>query len=312
MKKIICVLLILLTLVGCKENKEETVVIHTGVLSGPTGMGMVGMMNGDYENYEFSLSPNANDIVAKLTNGDLEIGALPTNLASTLYNKTNGQYVVIALNCSSVLYILSSDDSIKNISDLSGKTIYAYGQAANPEYILNYILENNNLDDVDVIYKEANDISTMMISGEIDTCMLPIPAATTILLKNPNVKKVFSVEEEFNKAGADEKLVMGCLVANKEFVLNHKNEINEYIERYNDSISDVLNNIEVTSKQVVELGIVKDEMIAKNAIPDAGIMCVKGSDVKRMLEGYLKVLYKANPKSIGGSLPKSDFYYDGK
>lgn len=324
MKKIIILVLMLLLLASCGSDKEEEntvgdVPISTGIIVGPTGIGAMMLMDKakeEYTNYSFTLAPNANDVVSRLTNGEFDIGALPTNLAATIYNKTNGQYRVIALNCSGVLYILGNDDSIKTIKGLKGKTIYAYGQGANPEYILDFVLTRNGLDpesDVTIEFmSEASEIVNKMNSDESAICMLPIPAATALLTKNENIHKMFDVTEEFNKISLNGKLVMGCLVANKDFIEAHPEEVELYLDRYEQSVNEALENSDEVSKLMVENGIAGSEELAKKAIPDAGIICVTGDNVKTMLEGYLNILYEANPKSIGGKMPGEDFYYNGK
>ena len=125
--KIISLLLaaVLLTasLAACKKQKADTTDINIGVLVGPTGMGAVKLMDdaekGVYSNYHFTLTPDVTDIVAKLSSGDLDIGALPTNVAANLYNKTSGGVQLIALNCLGVLYILENGDSVQSVEDLN-------------------------------------------------------------------------------------------------------------------------------------------------------------------------------------------------
>ena len=82
---------------------------------------------------------------ACLTNGDFDIAAVATNVAANLYAKTNGGVQICALNTYGVLYILENGDSIQSMADLAGKTIYATGQGANPEYVLEYLLDQNGL-----------------------------------------------------------------------------------------------------------------------------------------------------------------------
>ena len=144
--------------------------VHLGLLSGPTGMGAAKMLAdndeayaqveaGTYEGgtllrYEVTLgSDPANDIVPRLTNGELDIAAIPTNLAATLYNRTDGGIKLLALNTLGVLHILENGDTVNSLADLEGRTLYATGQGSNPEYVLNYLLEANGLDpaaDVDI------------------------------------------------------------------------------------------------------------------------------------------------------------------
>ncbi|MCR5823864.1 MAG: ABC transporter substrate-binding protein [Lachnospiraceae bacterium] len=304
------------SLAGC--GKKEEAEVRVGVLKGPTGIGAVEIMDksesGEYEKYSFTLTPDVQDIVAKLTNGDLDIGALPTNVAATLYNKTSGDVRIIALNCLGVLYILENGDSIKSVADLKGKTIVTTGQGSNPEYVLNFILRKNGLEpgqDVTVEFKESSDVVTTMVSGKADVCMLPVPAATTVLAKNKNVREALDVTAEYDKvADDDSRLTMGSLVARKSFIDEHPDDIKLFLERYSKSIEHVLSDLDASAELVAKYEIVGAAAIAKQAIPKCGIVCITGKDIKPAIEGYYKVLFEASPKAIGGAMPGDDFYYE--
>lgn len=302
-------------LAGCGKKEESEV--RVGVLKGPTGIGAVQIMamsdNDEYEKYDFTLTSDTTDIVARLTNGDLDIGALPTNVALNLYNKTNGGVQMIAINCTGVLYILENGNSINSVKDLKGKTVYTIGQGSNPEYVLNYILRQNGLEpgtDVDIQYKDASEVSTLMISGGAEVCMLPVPAVTTILMKNTNVRKALDVTTEFRNAANDgSELTMGCLVATTDFINEHPDDVKLFLERYEKSIKTVLDDIDAAAELVAQYEITGSAAIAKAAIPDCGIVCITGKDMKPAIDGYFKVLYDASAQSVGGKMPEDDFYY---
>lgn len=301
-------------LTGCR--KEETTV-NIGMLKGPTGIGAIQIMSeaeaGNYEGYNCTLTPDVTDIVAKLTNGDLDIGALPTNTAVNLYNKTNGDIQMIDINCLGVLYILENGDSIHTPADLRGRTIYVNGQGSNPEYVINYIIRKAGLEpgvDVDIQFKDASEIATMMISGEADLCMLPVPAVTTILMKNPDVRKALDVTEEYAAAADDgSQLTMGCIVARKDFLEKHPEEIALFIKRFRESSGYVLENRAEAAQLVAQYEITGSAEIAEAAIPDCGIVSIEGDDMRPAIEGYLRVLFEASPESLGGAMPGDDFYY---
>jgi NitT/TauT family transport system substrate-binding protein len=50
--------------------------------------------------------------------------------------------------------------------------------------------------------------------------------------------------------------------------------------------------------------------IAVKAIPACNITYIDGDDMKAKVNGYLEVLFKADPKSVGGALPEDDFYFN--
>ena len=321
MKKILCVLLVLLTLLtGChKENEPvERVEVNFGVLKGPTGIGASYLLekNSNDESlnkYKVSLAAEATDMISQIASGALDIAAVPTNAAASLYNKTNGGIKIIALNTAGVLYILENGESVKNLSDLKGKKIYAVGQGSNPEYVLNYILKENGLvvgQDVEVEFMDSAELSTLAASGQIELCMLPVPAATTVLVKNQNMRAAIDLSAEWDKLNNGSSLTMGCIVVRTEFYNEHKDVVDKFLKEYEESINFVKNNPQEAGALCEKFEIVANAAIATKAIPDSNLIFVSGSNIKQTIEGYYKVLFEADPKSIGGSIPKDDFYPD--
>ncbi len=295
----------------------STIDINVGVLKGPTGIGAIKLMddseNGVYPNYHFTLTPEPTDIVARLSNGDLDIGALPTNVAANLYNKTSGGVQVIAVNTLGVLYVLENGNGVQSVEDLKGRTIYCNGKGANPEFTVNYILKQHGLtpgEDVTVEFGEPSEIAARMISGEIDLCMLPVPVVTTILMKNPDVRMALDMTKEFSDAAGDgSNLTMGCLAARKEFIEQNPEAVAAFLENYAASIDEVLADVDASAELVAKYEITGNAEIAKKAIPDASIVCITGAELKPALNGYLQVLFDADPASVGGAMPGDDFYY---
>ena len=196
-------------------------------IAGPTGVGLAPLMKKAEEktgrlDYTTSIVGSNDEIVAKLTNKEADIAAVATNLASTLYKKTDGGIKVLAVNTLGVLCLVTKgEDSVTDIKSLKGKTIYATGQGANPEYIINYILEKNGLkagEDVKINFvSQPTELVTAFAQNEKAIAIAPQPAATTITVKNEGAKIVLDMNDEWDKV-SDAKLVMGCIVARKEYI----------------------------------------------------------------------------------------------
>ncbi len=302
--------------------------VHLGLLSGPTGMGAAKMLAdndeayaqveaGTYEGgtllrYEVTLgSDPANDIVPRLTNGELDIAAIPTNLAATLYNRTDGGIKLLALNTLGVLHILENGDTVNSLADLEGRTLYATGQGSNPEYVLNYLLEANGLDpaaDVDIQWLASEELTARMASGDIDLCMLPVPAATTVMMQNSDVRDAIDLNDAWTESGAQGTFTMGCLVARTEWLEDNSELVPGILEEYAASIDYANSNPEEASALIERYGIVPKAAVAQAAIPQANMVCVTGEDMKGIAD-YYQVLFDADPTSIGGAIPGEDFYY---
>jgi NitT/TauT family transport system substrate-binding protein len=325
MKRVVAVALILVLVIGVfagcgKKDKREPGEVRITAIAGPTGVGLVDLMkksaDGDTANkYTFNVVSDPTQAVAAITNGDADIAAVPTNLASTLYKKTDGKVQVLAVNTLGVLHILERGESVKTINHLRGKTIYtdAKNKGANPEYILRYLLEKNGMKPgVDVTIEFAADLDAAIASGEAKIALVPEPKASTYLMQNQGMRRALNVTEEWNKV-SDENcaLMMGCVIARTDYIEKNPDAISLFLEDYMASISAAKNNSEAAATLCETYKIIPKAAVARQAIPNCGLVYVAGKTMKTRLSAYLKVLYDYNPAAIGGALPKDDFYYAG-
>lgn len=303
-----------------KEQSYTAVDMSVACLKGPTGVGMAKLM-ADSEskktanNYTFTVASAADEISGKIISGEINIASVPTNLAAKLYKKTEGKITMLAVNTLGVLSVISSDESVKSVADLKGKTIYSTGEGSNPEYILKYILSKNNLEagkDVTVKFLATNDqLIAALVSGEAEIAMVPEPAATTVLTKKDTLKRAFQINDEWEKV-SDSKLMMGCVVALGSYVNENKAAVDKFLEEYKASIEFANKNIDDTAAACEKYTIVPAAAIAKAAIPSCNVTFVDGKTMKESIKGYFDVLLSFDKTSIGGALPDDDFYYNAK
>ena len=293
--------------------------VNLYVLSGPTGIGAMNLWAaadaGETQNTYHITMPGANDeVVAAISNGDADIAAVATNLAATLYNKTSGGVTVLAVNTLGVLSLLGNGQEIASIADLVGKTIYAPGQGANPEYILRYVLTGNGLDpDKDVTIQFVGEGSELLTVWQTDpeaVIMAPQPVATSILMQNENAATLFNMTDEWDKvSGGDSTLMMGCVIVRNEFLQENPGAVELFLQEYAASIEKAQSDVEGTAALCEQYGLIPKAALAKAAIPSCGLTFVTGAEMKSALSGYLQAMFDADPKSVGGAMPGDDFYY---
>ena len=211
-----------------------------------------------------------------------------------------------------MFYILEKGDSVQSMADLAGKTVYATGQGANPEFVLNHLLTENGVDPagVDVQWMTAQEVTAKMASSEDGVCMLPVPAATALMLQDSGVRQALSLTEEWSKVSSGQ-LAMGCIVARTDYIEENPQGVEHFLTAYQDSIAYMSDpaNLEDAAQLVAQYGITPNAAIAKSAIPQCNLVCLTGEEMKSVLEDYYQVLYDADPASIGGALPYDSFYY---
>lgn len=295
---------------ACSKKQDDTE-IRIAALKGPTGMGMVKLADKqNYPNYTVSIEASPDALNPRIISGEVDVAAVPVNLASVLYNKLDGDISVLAVSTLGVLYVVEAGSEVNSVADLAGKTVYATGQGATPEYILNYLLDKNGVaGSVEVNYVgEHAALATMLANGSAEIGMLPEPNVTSTLAGNDNLRIALNLTEEWNKVCSTE-LVQGVVIARKSFVNEHPEAIEQFLREYEKSSAFVNENIDEAAKLIVDVGILGNVEIAKKAIPNCNISFSKGEAMHKAVEGMLTVLFEANPKSIGGKLPDKDFYY---
>lgn len=317
---------------ACADNKKDdassqpssqytapNVDTNVAILKGPTAIGMLKLMsdtkNGSAKNnYNFEVFTDPTLVVPEVIKGNVDIAAVPTNVAANLYHKTNKGVSVIAVNTLGVLSIVTNGESVSSIADLKGKTIYATGKGATPEYALNYILEKNGLEvgkDVTVEYKgEHSELAALVTAGEAKIAMLPQPFVTTVTNANENVRVALDLSAEWKKISEvkDTELVMGCIIVRNEFLEKHKDAVNTFLNEYSHSTEYANEKHDKTGDLSAEFDILPAAVVTK-AIPSCNIVFMRDDNMKTNVSAYLKTLYDANPQSIGGALPDDAFYY---
>lgn len=306
---------------NASENNENAsgAAVRVGSLKGPTSMGLAELMDraekGETENdYTFTMAGKADELVGSVANGDLDIVLVPANVASILYTKTQGNVNVIDINTLGVLYVVASDDSISSMEDLKGKTLYMTGKGTTPEYVMNYLLSENGLNDGDVTLEfksEAAEVASVLKEDPSAVGVLPQPFATAACIQNEALKPVLDLTEQWNLLNKENKsqLVTGVTIVRSDFLKEHEAAVKLFMEDHKASAAYTSEHLDEAAEMVAALGIVEKAPIAKKAMPACNIVCITGEEMKSALSGYLSVLEAADAKSIGGQLPGDDFYY---
>lgn len=308
-------------LTGCGSGKaEEKVTVKVGALKGATTLGLLPLedkaANGEAgENYEVSMMTAADELLPMMIKGELDIALLPSNVASILYQKTNGGVTVIDINTLGVLYMVSGDSSVTGVEDLAGRTIYLTGKGTTPDYVLHYILSGNGMDadsDCTLEYKsEATEVAALLAENPDAIGLLPQPFVTAACAQNDALSVILDMNAEWEKLQGEDgsRLVTGVTVVRNEFLQEHENAVAAFMEEHQASAQSMNSDVENGAKLAAASGIIAKEPIALKAIPKCNITYIDGADMKQAMSGYLEVLYEQNPESIGGALPGDDFYY---
>ena len=285
--------------------------IRVAVLNGTTGFGIAPLYsdiqsgNDHNMNAKIDFYADATLVAPLVIGGSVDIAAVPTNLAATLYNKTKGAIEVLAVNTLGVLYLIENGETVKSLSDLAGKTVYLPGSGSNPEYVLKTLLELSGLTDkvtLDYTYATPDELTAALASGKASLGVLPEPKVTAAMTKNASLKVAVDFSKEWKTLTGTE-LVQGCIIARKEFIDAHPVAVDNFLKAYEGSVNTLNSDPEKAAAAVVAAGIAANENLVKNALPRCNVTYLVGDEMKNALNEFWGALYAQVPSSVGGALP---------
>lgn len=301
-----------------ESASAEKTTIRIGGLKGPTSIGMVKLMEDDETNstandYDFTVAGSADELTPLLIRGELDMAAIPANLASVLYNRTEGAIQILAVNTLGVLYIVETGNSVQSLADLKGKTIYATGKGSTPEYTLLYLLEKAGLDpekDVTVEFKsEPTEVVALLKAQPEAVAMLPQPYVTAAAAQlGEGFRAAVSLSEAWDALDNGSRCVTAGIVVRTEFAEAHPEAVEAFLAEMAESVDWVNADPADAGEICGALNIVKAPIAAK-AIPNCNLVCLTGEEMISAATGTLETLFALNPSAVGGALPGEDFWF---
>lgn len=332
MKKILAlslVFVLLFSFAACSSSEEdvtedvteETVVTDPAnvlAINGPTAMGMVDLF--DNEAYNFTFTSDATEVVSLMSTGEVDIAACPLNIAANLYVKMEGEVQMLAINTLGVLYVVVNTDvvgdlEINSIEDLVGQTIYTAGEGTTVEYIIDYLLSENDLvdgEDLTIEFlSEHSEVSTKVAAGEAGIVILPEPFVSVALAANENLEVALSLTDEWD-AVSDTQLAQGCVIASTTYIEENPEAVEAFLADYAVSVDFMNDETQTAAPILVEYGVLASETIVNNATENCNIVLITGEEMMEIAQANLEVYYNADASSVGGSLPDDGLYYIGE
>ena len=334
MKKLISIIsiltILLMALVSCSAPETDDYQLKIGYLNGPTGMGMAKLISNNggkdgNEKYSFE-AVTADKVVEALEGGRVDVACMPTNAAATLYNKSQS-VEILAINCLNSIYVITDKDTtINSFADLEGKTIYTC-KGGTPAPILNALLREYGINATvtneyngQIIAKPENLTPVITAKNGAPAIVVapePIITAASLALKSDaSNDNEYSVDIDLgavwkDKFGTD--ITMGCIVARKDVIKNHKALVDNFLNEYKSSIEYIgsSENLDASATLIADAGIMAAAPAAKIALSNLNrggyIAYLDGEDMRSSLE---KVFGAFGMQLIGGKLPDDNFYYE--
>ena len=297
---------------------EEGLTTRVAALKGPTAMGLVCLMDeneGEDAHYSFDLYTSGDEIVPLIAKDEVDIALIPTNLAATLYQKTEGGVQVLDVNAGNVLYVVSHDESLTDLSGLKGKTVYMTGKGTSPDWTLQYLLNKAGMSESNLTIEfksEATEVVSALTQDASAVGVLPQPFATVAMLQDQELSVNFPLENAWKEYSPDGSgIATGVTIVRKAFAEEHPAAVAQFVLDHQASVKTAEENPADAAALIEEYGIVK-AAVAQQVIEHFNPMvATTGEEMQTWVAGYLEMLYEIAPDAVGGTLPDEGFYYLG-
>lgn len=294
----------------------EIPVVRVGVPTGVTAMSMLGAMfmdnGGKRSNIEYEIIDSPDMIVPKLSEYELEVMVLPTNLASIVYNN-DLEYTLVGTSVWGTLYMVS-EEQINDWSDLKGKEIHTFGKGLTPDVVLKHLLKENGLDpeqDVTIKYaKSSTEVVPAYLKGRSSIAVISEPMLSTVLARSENSSIIFDLQEEWSEAtGGVNGYPQASVVVSNSLIEDHPMIVGGLIRGLERSAQWINEDPEAAAEfaEALDIGIRRN--LFKSAVERSNIRFVDAESARPEIEAYLSILMESSKKLIGGDMPDDDFYY---
>lgn len=316
---LLVVLSMVFTLVGCNKKEETNVVKKEISFVAPSGVPATAISKmikeniqiDDKYNINYSIENTSDTLATAIMKGEPDIAIVPSNLAAQAYNKGLG-YKLVGTTGLGALYLVSTEGDIA-LNELSGKEVYNIGSGLTPDIVFKALLKEYGINDVTLSYVGgATELAPAILGGKAKYAVVPEPALTTILNKNPNIKVVASLNDLWKeKFNSESGFPQASLIVKETLINEDKDFVNKLIKEVSNSTKWVNENSKDAASYSTANGSQVDEAIIEKSIPNSSIIFIKAKDNKADYIEYYKVLEKENSKSIGEKIPDEEFFYEG-
>ena len=317
---LLCIFLLSPLLLAAGGQRETTaepsapVTIRLGGLRGPTSVALAPyIIDGSRAGNDVTVttetygSPDA--AIGRLLAGEVDIAALPTNLASILYNRDAG-IQLLGVSGGGVLYVVADTDM--DFSDIAGQTVHTIARGATPDIMLQTLAAGRGLQaGVDYTIQYAADQTELaqgLIAGRINLAVLPEPFVSRVTQANPELVIAIDLQQLYREQYGSGYYPMTVLVVRNDFAKQHPQAVAAFsadIPRAQHWLNENLATAAAAAGETIGI----PAAVIEASYPRLNLTWVPADEAKPEVLRYLQVFSDFNPASVGGNLPGNDFFF---
>ncbi|MDK2564838.1 ABC transporter substrate-binding protein [Romboutsia sedimentorum] len=329
MKKLIPVILSMALgstfLMGCTKSTQETSKSKTQVVSKevkvsiPDGLPSIAIAKLANENthiqegYEikYTIEKTPENLSTSVMKQEPDIAIVPSNMAAIAYNKTSNYQIAGSVGNGS--FYLVSTKNIKGFEDLVGGKVLNSGKGLTPDITVQSVLTDKGIDPASINFDYVNSTSELiplLATGKADTGFVPEPALTMLMNKNPNIKIIKSLNDEWKQTKkSKDGYPQSTIIVKSDFAKENQEFIGLFLNAVSDSVDFANINGSDVGDYAKKLGASVEPKIINKSLERANLKFISIKDSINDYKNYYQNLFDFDAKSVGGKIPDEGIYF---
>ncbi|PPJ49059.1 ABC transporter substrate-binding protein [Rhizobium sp. KAs_5_22] len=261
----------------------------------------------------FKVWRTPDEMRAGLTSGQMQAVVMPITAAANLHTRGLGVKLANVMT-DGLLYVITTDASIRQITDLKGRRITVPFPNDTPELVFDAVLAQNDMAEDVEVDRAGTPIEAiqMLLTGHIDIALVPEPAATAAMVKaatsGKTVYRAIDMQVEWGKVtGLGPSMPQAGLAFAQAFLSEHADKAAPLLAALEKATAAVIANpAEAASHAASALEL--PWPVIEKAIPHSNLVATPAKAARPAIDALLTAIAKVNPQMIGGRMPDDTLY----
>ncbi len=261
----------------------------------------------------FRIWRTPDEMRAGLTSGEMQAVVMPVTAAANLNSRGLGVKLANVMT-NGLLYVISTNPEIRNITELSNREITVPFPNDMPELVFDAVLAHHRLADKVKVNRSGSPIEAiqLLLSGRIETALVPEPAATAAMIKastsGKTVYRAIDMQQEWGAVtGLGPIMPQAGLALAPAFLRDHQERIAPLLAGLERATAEVVANPSAAAGRAASALELPWPVIEKS-VPFSNLVATPAAKARPEIEALLDAIAKTNSQMIGGRLPGDTLY----
>lgn len=304
MKKylLITYMMLCLSLIACKG--EDPYKLSVIVPNGTPAIAQAYMEHEQNHIYDIERVSGPQLLVAAFTSQSHDIIIAPINLGANLYVKESPYQLAGVLTWSNLQVI--SNQVINDLDDLQGKSIYAFGQGATPQMIIDYLFTQAQIDvTIDYTSSSAQGAYLNFLQDDNGIAIISEPLTSTAKANHEDLY-ILDLGDLWQETTDKPLFPQAGIFVRKDLSAD---AINQYLNDIEDAAFLAIDKPSTIATYCENLDYPFERDIIEAALANSGIAYQSSVLAENAIDDFIDLIYDFKPQLIGGEKPDENWFY---